>query len=59
VSVLSRVVVMKSSKPNKYVISFRVSSAERDVLLEQAKKTGETLSLLVRKKLGFQGTSNR
>jgi len=49
--------MMKSKKSNGHVISFRVTTDERNALLEQAQKYGVNLSQLMRKKLdtGSQG----
>jgi len=49
---------MKAKKLNEYVISFRVSSAERNALLQQAQKYGVNLSQLMRKKLDVLTQAN-
>lgn len=49
---------MKAKKSNEYVISFRVNSAERNALLQQAQKYGVNLSQLMRKTLDFLTQEN-
>jgi len=45
--------------PNVHVISFRVNSEERKVLLDQARKTGVSLSQLLRAKMAFPGQGQK
>ena len=42
---------MKAKKSNEFVISFRVSTDERNALLEQARKSGVNISQLMRQTL--------
>ncbi len=47
----SKGIKMKEKSQNKFVISFRVSNDEREALYDQAKRSGLSISELMRLKL--------
>ncbi len=48
---------MKEKKRNQFIISFRVSEEERNVLLLRANESGMSISQLMRMKLDLQNSN--
>jgi arsenate reductase-like glutaredoxin family protein len=54
---IGRTFTMKSKRIQEHIISFRVSSCEKEVLCQQAKQSGISISQLLRKKLDLLNNS--